>query len=266
MIITPNVFTDIFEEELQFEGGINEETLKKFIRNNNFLVDLIPLGTIIWININYNGVNQPDAYYFQLCDGSEITASHSPLKTNSTLPDEKKRTPNLLNTFVKFSPDANQNEIINLGSVEVKAKFSELFAGLLVTIKLSANTGGQIGNAIVLTGDGTSTVQDLAAAWNAANANNKVTVGQGGGMVTSFGTLMQLSGGRNASGERGSQFHNIAHNHATLGSAGPGWSRDGGDQRRSSDVHTHTLETNFSPTHLMDSPKYMYLTPYIKIV
>lgn len=270
MIITPNIFTDIFESELEYEENINEETLKKLIRNANFLADLIPLGTIIWININRENVDPPDPYYWQICNGGEITANHSPLKTNPTLPDEKKRTPNLLNSFVRFSQDANTNGSVNLIGVEVNATFVRLFPGHLTTIMLKAKEGGQIGNSIILVGNGLRTINELAANWNASHSSNEVTVTQGGAEVMIVGDSAQLSGGRNASGESGSQYHNLSHNHLSLGSAGPGHRRDDedlfGSTRSGTRVHSHGMSAQFGNDTFLNCPAYLYLTPYLKII
>lgn len=52
-----------------------------------------------------------------------------------------------------------------------------------VTVSLTAQTGGAVGNQISLIGDNVSTLDQLAAAWNTANTTNKVTVNSGGSNI-----------------------------------------------------------------------------------
>ena len=80
-IITPPVYTPVHVEETNYLQPNNEETFKKLIRNNNFLQDLAPVGTIIFVNSNQLGGGQPNSLYWQVCNGSEITNPNSPLRS-----------------------------------------------------------------------------------------------------------------------------------------------------------------------------------------
>lgn len=96
MIVTPPVFTPIHEEETNYLSPNSEEIIKKMIRNSNFLLDLAPVGTIIWINPNQLGGGQPSSRFWQICDGSEITDANSPLRSIGL---ELRYTPNLRNNY-----------------------------------------------------------------------------------------------------------------------------------------------------------------------
>lgn len=81
MIVTPPVYTPVHQEETAHLAPTAEEIIRKLIRNNNFLLDLAPIGTIIFVNINQQGGGQPNSNYWQICDGSEITNPNSPLRS-----------------------------------------------------------------------------------------------------------------------------------------------------------------------------------------
>lgn len=136
MIITPDIFTPFHTEDISYNSVNDEEILKTLIRDINFLNDLVPPGVIIWINLNKDKVSQPNSYFWQLCDGSEITADHSPLKTDPSLPDFPRLTPNLLDCYMKMSPDSQRNNIIS--STDINTVGSQMH-------DLSHNHGGNTG-------------------------------------------------------------------------------------------------------------------------
>lgn len=78
----------------------------------------------------------------------------------------------------------------------VAASFTGQVAGMTTNVTLTAQNTGVAGNSILLTGDGTSTVAQLAIAWNSANPSNQVL--QTSGDFTQIPDLaagIQLSGG-----------------------------------------------------------------------
>lgn len=81
MIVTPPINTPIHDMETDFQSPINEETLHKMIVNNNWLLDLRPIGSIVFINTNQSGASTPDPSVYQICDGSEITHPLSPIRS-----------------------------------------------------------------------------------------------------------------------------------------------------------------------------------------
>ena len=106
MIVTPAVFTPIHDEEASVEASFNEQTVKKIIRNINFLGDLVPLGTILTANINQVGAAPLDPNVWQLCDGSEITNSNSPLRTIGFI---QNFVPNIDEKYIKAAPATTGN-------------------------------------------------------------------------------------------------------------------------------------------------------------
>jgi hypothetical protein len=105
-IITPPVFTPVHEEETQYLRAIMEDTIRKMIQNNNFLLDLAPLGKIIFVNPNQLGGGQPPSDFWQICDGSEITNPNSPLRSIGL---NLRFTPNLKDRYPCGSVDAVSN-------------------------------------------------------------------------------------------------------------------------------------------------------------
>lgn len=81
MIVTPPINTPIHDIETDYNSPINEETLHKLIYNNNWLLDLRPVGSIVFINTNQFGASTPDSAVYQICDGSEITHPNSPIRS-----------------------------------------------------------------------------------------------------------------------------------------------------------------------------------------
>ena len=84
-ITTPPIFTGVHEEEIIQESSelqsFTEETYLKIAQNNNWLIDLRPIGSIAFININQQGGGTPDPNIWQECNGSEITNPNSPLRS-----------------------------------------------------------------------------------------------------------------------------------------------------------------------------------------
>ena len=84
MIVTPPVYTPTHIEEITRGSAtepFNEETITKLIENQNRQIDLRPVGTIIFHNINQPGSKPPSTDVYQQCDGSEITNPDSPLRS-----------------------------------------------------------------------------------------------------------------------------------------------------------------------------------------
>lgn len=98
-IVTPPVYTGVHEEELIQNSSelqsFSEETYLKIAQNNNWLIDLRPIGTISFIEVNIDGGGTPDSSIWQECNGSEITNVNSPLRSiginNNFVPDLRDR-------------------------------------------------------------------------------------------------------------------------------------------------------------------------------
>jgi hypothetical protein len=105
-IITPPIFTPVHQEEFDELQPTTEEVIRKLIRNNNFLLDLAPVGTIIFVNSNQLGGGQPSSSFWQVCDGSEITNPNSPLRS---LGLNLRYTPNLKNKYPCGAEFENSN-------------------------------------------------------------------------------------------------------------------------------------------------------------
>jgi len=106
MIITPQQFTPTHNEEVSYEAPINEETLKKIILNNNWLLDLMPIGAIVAIQTNQAGGGAPDGNIYQFCDGSEITNANSPIRSIGL---NQRFVPDLRSKFPRAATTTNTN-------------------------------------------------------------------------------------------------------------------------------------------------------------
>lgn len=77
----PDVFTEFNLNEVDLETPVFEETILKMAANNNLLLELLPVGSIMYLNDNQNGGGTPDPDVWQYCDGSEITNPNSPIRS-----------------------------------------------------------------------------------------------------------------------------------------------------------------------------------------
>jgi len=116
MIEVPSLFAEYGDNELKLKNGAHEELLRKIILNNNLLINLMPVGSIIFIDVNQTGISLPDQTYWQECDGSEITNPLSPLRTQGIFerftPDLKNKYPRGANTVDGNSSGGSFNKSI----------------------------------------------------------------------------------------------------------------------------------------------------------
>jgi hypothetical protein len=78
----------------------------------------------------------------------------------------------------------------------VVASYTGIPTGCDFTVVLTAVTNGTTGNSILLTGDGTSSINTLISNWNTANPSNQVALTSGdGSQVPNPAAPIQLSGG-----------------------------------------------------------------------
>lgn len=81
----------------------------------------------------------------------------------------------------------------------VAAFFTGQIAGMTTNVTITANTSGTIGNSVILTADGTSSIATLIATWNTDNPSNQITLTSGDGtQIPTSGGLIQLAGGVNS--------------------------------------------------------------------
>jgi hypothetical protein len=105
-IVIPPVYTPVHLEETDYKSSITQEVIRKLIHNSNFLQDLAPVGTIIFVNTNQLGGGQPNSAFWQLCDGSEITNPQSPLRSVGL---NLRRTPDLKDLYPRGAEFSNTN-------------------------------------------------------------------------------------------------------------------------------------------------------------
>lgn len=93
----PSLFTEYHLSEIDIHTPTNEELVAKIAANNNFLLDLIPIGTVIFFNNNQSQGASLDSQVWQICDGSEITNPLSPIRSlgiyNNFTPDLRNKYP-----------------------------------------------------------------------------------------------------------------------------------------------------------------------------
>lgn len=80
----------------------------------------------------------------------------------------------------------------------VAASFTGQIAGMTTNVTITANTLGTIGNSVILTADGTSSIATLIATWNTDNPSNQITLTSGDGTQIPTSGIIQLAGGVNS--------------------------------------------------------------------
>lgn len=88
----PAVFTAVDDLETTVERPTSEETIRKIIQNINMLSKLNVIGSVRAIALNQAGVPAPTTSQWQVCDGSAITDTNTPLSGN---------TPNIRSRFIR---------------------------------------------------------------------------------------------------------------------------------------------------------------------
>jgi len=100
---TPPVYTPVHKEEIEVDESMTEETSRKMVQNSNWLLDLRPIRSIVFIEVNQNGVPPIDLSTFQECDGSEITNPNSPIRSVGAVlrftPNYQDRYPRVTQSF-----------------------------------------------------------------------------------------------------------------------------------------------------------------------
>ena len=117
-IVVPSVFTEFHNEELDLFNSANEEVLRKMVFNNNFLMNLLPVGSIMYIDVNKQGGDGvPDESVWQECNGSEITNPNSPLRSVGIFqrftPDLRGKYPRGANTLTDNNSGGTHNHNLN---------------------------------------------------------------------------------------------------------------------------------------------------------
>lgn len=77
------LFTPIDDNSTNFGDLISVELASTIADNINYLLDSMPLGTVLPIITSIPGIPYPDPNIWQICDGSTITNSYSPLRNNT---------------------------------------------------------------------------------------------------------------------------------------------------------------------------------------
>lgn len=108
-IETPVIFTGVHEEEILQNNelqSLTEEVYRKIGYNNNWLIDLKPIGSIIFTDINQVGSTVPSTDVWQECNGSEIVNPNSPLRSIGV---NQNFTPDLRDRYLRISDDLSTN-------------------------------------------------------------------------------------------------------------------------------------------------------------
>ena len=121
-IFIPSIFTEYHLSEVELKGPVHEELLHKMVANNNFLLDLMPIGTIIYFNDNQSQGISLNSTVWQYCDGSEINNPISPIRSmgifQNFVPDFRNRYPRCANTeSVNNSGGSFEHNILHTHSI-----------------------------------------------------------------------------------------------------------------------------------------------------
>lgn len=139
-VIIPPIFTEYHNEELVLLSPGNEELMSKIVINNNFLMNLLPLGSILWIDINKpGGIGVPNSSVYQECDGAEIVNPSSPLRS--------------VGIFQRFTPDIRNKYPRGANSIDANSSGGSHNHSLLHSHGGATGGGGGGGDGIEDEGD-----------------------------------------------------------------------------------------------------------------
>ncbi len=110
-VTKPVCFTEVPDAEVSLNRPTSEELMRKLFQNMNMMNELAVIGSIDAYAVNIPGVPVLEATIHQLCDGTEITEPHSPLRTiNPTT----RNAPDIRNRFIRGA-NASTNSGNELG-------------------------------------------------------------------------------------------------------------------------------------------------------
>lgn len=85
-----NPFTGIDDNMTDAGDIVSVEVFQQLAQNCNYLIDSMPIGSIVPICVGLTGVPTPNPDIWQECDGSVITNQNSPMH-GQTVPDHRGR-------------------------------------------------------------------------------------------------------------------------------------------------------------------------------
>lgn len=107
-IYYPPIYTAMHQGEIKDGVPVHEQAMRKLVANFNFFGKLMPVGVIIFVQVNQVGVTVPDSNVWQLCDGSKITHPDSPIRSIGA---DEKFTPNLSGKYPRCANDQLANAV-----------------------------------------------------------------------------------------------------------------------------------------------------------
>ena len=175
-----------------------------------------------WIrNINSLPVNNPTSVAFQLAPGeartlfsgmrtlsqdntTQYSIALKPFTSNTYVLSAVAGTlPNFRTPRVVGSDATTQVNVTTNGPVATFTSVSPTFAsfagqvpGMISPVVITAVNSGTVGNSVVLTGDGSSTISALISTWNTSNPSNTIalTTGNGAQIPNSTGVAASYTG------------------------------------------------------------------------
>lgn len=113
-VTVPALFTPMFNSEFALDAPVSEEALRKLGQNINMLSVVACPGQIRLMLVNIPGVPIPAADQFQLCDGSTIADSNSPLNGFTT--------PSFLGSYIITAAAQTTNNSVGAASINLEHK------------------------------------------------------------------------------------------------------------------------------------------------
>lgn len=132
------IFTPHHDQETRSLVASQEESLKKVIRNLNFLANAQPLCTVRFVNVNQPGVSPINQTVFQFMDGSEINSPTSPLRSVGL---NLRFVPNAVDTFPRGASTAVGNPSGGSNAWSLNHDHSGSTGGMDVSGSINAEEG-----------------------------------------------------------------------------------------------------------------------------
>jgi len=276
-ITIPTIYTPVHLDEVEDEESMTEETSRKMVQNSNYLLGLRPLRSIIWVQVNQNGVPPIDLSAWQIADGSEITNPNSPIRSvGATLrftPDYRNKYPRVVpSEFAANGPAATTTASKTIQDLTYTAKDPGVNGNILtVEYIINAANIAQMVDALTLRvffpsgATDADTIKALVDAHPIASTKYDVTVsGTGSTAQTSPVVVGNLTGGFGSN-----QSHNVFHDHSgitQLNDPVPLFVLEDGGNRRKHIDHFHAIAAGLSTSLFLDAPNFLKAIAYIRIV
>jgi len=279
-ITVPTIYTPVHQEEINTSTA-TEEAFRKMVQNSNYLLNLRPLKSIVFLEVNQSGVPPIDLSVWQECGGTlserEITNPNSPLRSmgavENFVPDFRDKYPRVTTgAGGPNGPIANTTASLTIQDLTYSAK-EDGINGNNLSVEYITDISASVEMIDALTLQVTFPTLGLDAdAVKALVEANTIAAAKFNIVVSGTGTTAQTTPVAQANlfgGFGSNQTHNLIHDHSGFTQPRdnvPAETLQFSGDRRFDQLHIHALAQQFTATEFFDAPAFLKLIAYMRIV